>query len=193
MAESEMDILVRYLQGTRDAVLWKLDGLSDYDARRPLTPTGSNILGLIKHLAYCETGYFGETFGRPFPQPLPAYDDIEADPTADMWAAKDESLDYIVDLYRSAWAHAAETFAVSTLQTTGQVPWWPAERNTVTVQQILVHMLGESARHAGQIDILRESIDGAVGLKVDATNLPEDAFDWPAYVARLEDVAGQFK
>jgi hypothetical protein len=60
-----------YLQAARDALLWKLDGLSEYDLRRPLTPTGTNLLGLVKHVALVESGYFGETFGRPFDAPLP--------------------------------------------------------------------------------------------------------------------------
>jgi hypothetical protein len=57
--------LLHYLQGARSAMLWKLDGLTEYDVRRPLTPTGTNLLGLVKHLARCELGYFGDTFGRP--------------------------------------------------------------------------------------------------------------------------------
>ena len=71
---AEMDpkaTLVRYLQQARDAMLWKLDGLGEYDIRRPLTPTGTNLLGLVKHLAGVESGYFGATFGRPFPGTLP--------------------------------------------------------------------------------------------------------------------------
>ena len=63
--------LRRYLQDGRDAMLWKLDGLSEYDIRRPLVPTGTNLLGLVKHLAGFELGYFGDTFGRPWDGPPP--------------------------------------------------------------------------------------------------------------------------
>ena len=66
--------LHRYLQDAREALLWKLDGLAEYDVRRPLTPTGTNLLGLVKHLASVELGYFGETFGRPSDEPLPWFD-----------------------------------------------------------------------------------------------------------------------
>ena len=66
--------LHRYLQVARDALLWKLDGLSEYDVRRPLVPTGTNLLGLVKHVASVEAGYLGDTFGRPFPEPLPWLD-----------------------------------------------------------------------------------------------------------------------
>ena len=59
------ETLVEYLQSARDAMVWKVEGLSEYDARRPMTPTGTNLLGLVKHLASVELGYFGDTFGRP--------------------------------------------------------------------------------------------------------------------------------
>ena len=67
------DHLRHYLQIARDALLWKLDGLSEYDVRRPLTPTGTNLLGLVKHVASVEFGYFGDIFGRPSEEPLPWY------------------------------------------------------------------------------------------------------------------------
>ena len=54
--------LSRYLQAAREALVWKLEGLSEYDVRRPMVPTGTNLLGLVKHLANVEAGYFGATF-----------------------------------------------------------------------------------------------------------------------------------
>src|SRR6201986_5568705 len=83
--------LYDYLKHEREAVLAKLDGLSEYDVRRPLTPTGTNLLGLIKHLATWEARYLGEIFARPFPEPLPRWDDEDAEPGADMWATEDET------------------------------------------------------------------------------------------------------
>jgi uncharacterized damage-inducible protein DinB len=189
MAETPVETLVHYLQNLRDAVLWKLDGLSEYDARRPLTPTGTNVLGLVKHLAYVEAGYFGDTFGRPFPEPTYP-DDIDGmDHNLDLYATAEESREDIVGLYRRVWAHAAGTFADGEVDTPGRVPWWPEERNAVTLHQILVHMAVETARHAGQIDIVRELIDNATGMRQDATNMPEDDYDWEAHVARVEEAA----
>ena len=188
MSETHKETLVRYLQTLHDAVLWKLDGLSEYDARRPVTPTGTNVLGVIKHLAYVEAGYFGDTFGRPFPEPLPAFAD-DAEYNADLWAAPDESREYVVGLYEKAWAHAQETFAEQGPDSVGRVPWWPEERAEVTLHQILVHMTVETARHAGHIDIVRETIDDFVGMRPEATNLPEEDFDWPSYVAKVEAAA----
>ncbi|MDX6280698.1 MAG: hypothetical protein QOH03_1769, partial [Kribbellaceae bacterium] len=61
------------LRDLRAAVVWKLDGLSEYDVRRPLTTTATNLLGLVKHLALYESRYFGEVFDRPFPEALPRW------------------------------------------------------------------------------------------------------------------------
>src|SRR5258706_1689457 len=81
--------LQRYLEMVRDAMLWKVDGLSEYDVRRPLLANGTNLLGLVKHLASVEAGYFGETFGRPFAGPLPWLDE-GAEPNADLWATAEQ-------------------------------------------------------------------------------------------------------
>jgi uncharacterized damage-inducible protein DinB len=181
------DDLMHYLQRGRDALLWKLDGLSEYDARRPMVSTGTNLLGLVKHVAGVETGYFGEVFGQPFPETLPwAADDAE--PNADMWATADESRDFIIDLYRRVWVHSDQTIEALELDSMGVVPWWPAESRNVTLHRVLVHMITETNRHAGHADILRELIDGSVGLRPGIPN-SEYAFDWVAYRSRLEQAA----
>ena len=110
-------------------------------------PTGTNLLGLVKHVASVEFGYFGETFGRPSGEPLPWFED-GAEPNADMWATPDESREQIVALYHRAWANSDATIDALTLDAQGHVPWWPAERNEVTLHRILVHMLAETNRHA---------------------------------------------
>jgi uncharacterized damage-inducible protein DinB len=181
--------LRRYLQTGRDALLWKLDGLSEYDIRRPMVATGTNLLGVVKHVASVEAGYFGGTFGRPFPDPLPWLDDT-AEPSADMWATVDESREQIVGLYRRVWTHSDATIEALELAAVGRVPWWPAERNEVTLHRILVHMIAETERHAGHADIVRELIDGAAGLREGNDNLaPGDAEWWESYRGRLERVA----
>src|ERR671926_175437 len=120
--------LLRYLQEGGEALVWKLDGLSEYDIRRPLTPTGTNLLGLVKHVAGVELAYFGDTFGRPFfeAQPPPSWwYTEEPEPNADMWAGADESREQIVGLYRRAWEHSGGTIATLALDAVGHVPWWP--------------------------------------------------------------------
>lgn len=181
--------LQRYLQAAREALLWKLDGLSEYDVRRPLTPTGTNLLGLVKHLAGVELGYFGDTFGRPFDKPLPwLADDAETD--ADMWATADETREQIVELYRQAWKHSDATIAALALDATGHVPWWPEERREVTLHQVLVHVVAETHRHAGHADIVREVIDGAVGVREGNDKMASgDQSRWENHRRRLERVA----
>jgi uncharacterized damage-inducible protein DinB len=184
--------LHRYLQSARDALLWKLDGLSDYDVRRPLTPTGTNLLGLVKHLASVELGYFGDTFGRPSGIPLPWFEP-DAEPNADLWATPSERRADIIDLYLRARAHADTTISSLPLDAPGHVPWWPPDRNEVTLHRVLVHMIAETNRHAGHADIVRELIDGAAGLRDGMSNLPDvdDAW-WESYRARLQEVARSF-
>jgi hypothetical protein len=180
--------LHRYLQTARTALVWKLDGLSDYDIRRPLVPTGTNLLGLVKHVASVESGYLGDTFGRPFGEPLPWFDD-DAEPNADMWATADESRDDIVAFYHRVWEHSDATIAALPLEAAGHVPWW-GEHGAVTLLTILVHMIAETNRHAGHADIVRELVDGAAGLRADNDNMPPgDAAWWDSYRARLERVA----
>ncbi|HZM82114.1 MAG TPA: DinB family protein [Candidatus Limnocylindrales bacterium] len=183
--------LHRYLQNGRDALLWKLEGLSDYDVRRPLVPTGTNMLGLVKHVASVESGYFGETFGRPFPEPMPWLQD-GAEVNADMWATAEETREQIVGLYQRVWVHSDATIDALALDAIGHVPWWPPERKEVTLHRILVHMATETHRHAGHADIVRELIDGAAGMRADNSNMPPGDQDWwKSYRDRLEDAARQ--
>jgi hypothetical protein len=122
--------LHRYLQAAREALLWKLDGLGEYDVRRPLVPTGTNLLGLVKHVASVEAGYLGDTFGRPFPEPLPWLHE-DAEPNADLWATPAETREQIVGLYHRVWTHSQATIDALPLDAIGQVPWWPPERREV--------------------------------------------------------------
>lgn len=179
--------LHRYLRVQRDTLLAKLDGLSERDLRWPMTPTGTNLLGLVKHVASVQLGYFGEVFDRPAGRALPWFDK-GAEVNADMWATADETRDEIIDLYRFSSAHADATIEALDLDAPGLVPWWPPERRHVTLHQILVHMTVETARHAGHADIIREFTDGSAGNN--DGNLPEQtAAEWSAYRSRLERAA----
>src|SRR4051812_36514093 len=142
------DDLLLYLQRGREAVVWKLEGAGEFDVRRPLTPTGTNLLGLVKHLAAVDAGYLGEVFGRPFPEPNP-WSQQHDDPEWDMWATAEESREELVGLYRRVWAHGDATVAALDLTSTGLVPWWPEERRYPTLQRVLVHLIAETHRHAG--------------------------------------------
>jgi hypothetical protein len=181
--------LIFYLTRAREALLWKLDGLSEYDVRRPLVPTGTNLLGIVKHVASVTAEYFGSVFGRPFDEPLPWLAE-DAEPNADMWATADESREQIIGLYQRAWAHADATIDAVALDTTGHVPWWPPERNEPTLRRVLVHMIAETERHAGHADIVRELIDGSAGIRAENSNLPPGDRDWwETYRDRVEQAA----
>jgi uncharacterized damage-inducible protein DinB len=185
------DDLRHYLQDGREALLWKLEGLSEYDVRRPLVPTGTNLLGLVKHIATVEAGYLGATFDRPFPEPI-AWDADDAEPNADMWATPEESREAIVDLYRRVWTHSDGTIAALDLDAEGHVPWWPPERATVTLHRVLVHLIADTDRHAGHADIVRELIDGSAGLRPGNDNLARgDAAWWEDYRRRVQEAAEQ--
>jgi uncharacterized damage-inducible protein DinB len=188
--------LHHYLQESREALLWKLEGLSEREVRWPRTPTGTTLLGVVRHCANVEIGYFGPTFGREWPTPddsllvtEAAYDD---DPQADWWVPAEVSTEQAADFYRRVWAFADETIDALPLDARGRVPWWPEERAEVSMQRVLVHVLTDLARHAGQADVLRELADGEVGERPGpGSNIP-DGVDWPAYVTRLRAVAEEF-
>lgn len=185
--------LRHYLQSDRDALLWKLDGLSERDLRMPRTPTGTNLLGIVKHMANVEIGYFGDTFGREWPTPEERVsdEDLEADPQADWYATESETAAGIIDLYRRVWNFADATIEDLPLEAVGRVPWWSENRNTVTLGHIVVHVMVDLSRHVGQADILRETIDGQAGLRAEVSNLPEQQ-DWDEYVAKLTLLAERF-
>lgn len=173
------------LRRDRDALLWKLDGLSEYDARRPLTATGTNLLGLVKHVATVEARYFGEVFGRPFPEPLLRWQDHDG---SDQWAAEDETRDQIVGFYRRTWEHSDATIDELPLDAPGHVPWWSEPHPNTNLFAVMTHVLSETVRHAGHADILREGLDGRTGLRAEhEQRIDEEAR--AAYCAKIERAA----
>ncbi|MGW4648375.1 DinB family protein [Kitasatospora sp. NPDC004289] len=186
-AETTKADLHLYLQDAREALLWKVDGLSEYDLRRPVTRTGTNLLGLVKHVCAAEAAYFGETFGRPVEAPGLWVADA-AEPNADLWARADESRAEILDAYAAVRAHADGTIRLLGLEAVGRVPW--GRRSELTLRRALVHMTAELHRHVGQADIIRELIDGSVGLRPDGDVMaPGDEDWWRAHHDRVEAAA----
>jgi len=151
----EKESLHTSLDRHRDAVLWKLEGLGDDDLRRAMTPSGTNLLGLVKHLAAVEYNWFCETFGRET-EPLPFDED---DPDADLRVRPDESTEDVLAFYARARVAADEAIEEVGLEETGTA-WFG---DAVTMRWVLIHMIEETARHAGHVDILRELIDGMAG------------------------------
>ncbi|MFC0114158.1 DinB family protein [Kibdelosporangium aridum] len=160
------DYLKRYLQESRTSVVASLEGLSERDIRRPLVPSGTNLLGLVKHLMGGEFGYLGDCVGRPTPVELP-WDEVSIWENADMWAKPEESRDYIVGLYKRAWQHSDESIASLPFDAPASVSWWAEEKRETTFGHLLIRVVAETAHHAGHCDILRELIDGRSGADID--------------------------
>ena len=152
---TEKESLVASLDRHRDAVLWKLEGLEDAQLRQPMTPSGTSMLGLVKHMASVEYGWFCDTFERPS-DPVPFNPD---DPDADWRIEPDDTVEAIVDYYERARAASDEVIAEMDVEAMGSA-WFG---DSVSMRWVLIHMIEETARHAGHMDIMRELIDGQTG------------------------------
>lgn len=190
MIESGHDYVRGALARGHEALWWKCAGLDEAELRRPRTATGTNLLGLVKHVALIEGGYFGAVLGRDWPTPeeLITEADWDVDPQADWYARADESAASILDLSHRVAEFVDAAFEELEPDAPGEVPWWPPERRSVTFEEIALHVLVDLTRHVGHADILREDIDGAVGLRASNTNIPDDV-DWNAYREKLERLA----
>jgi hypothetical protein len=178
------------LRETRAVMLAKLDGLDEYDVRRPITASGTNLLGLVKHLIGNEHVYLGASFGRTPPDTLPWVEDDSIWEGSDMWATAEESRDYICGLYQRACAHGDATIDALDLDAPGSVPHWPEERRTTTLGFLLIRMVEETGHHAGHADICRELIDGSG--QPDRDEIGDDGY-WTAYVAQIQAAADRFR
>ena len=178
------------LRTSRAGILTKLEGLGEHDRRRPMTASGTNLLGLVKHLAGLEYGYLGDSFGRPAPEPIPWIDDGSIWDGADMWVRADESSEYITGLYQRACAHGDQTIAELGLEAPGSVTHWPEDRRSTTLGVLLIRMVDETAQHAGHADIIRELIDDRAGPDHDSFG---DRAAWRQYVATIQSAADSFR
>ena len=184
------EILLRYLQRAREDLVSTLDGLSEYDVRRPMTPTGTSLLGLVKHVASVEIGYLGECVGRPLDVELPWDNESAMEQGADMYALAGESREWLLDLYRRSWAHGDANVRELGLDAPAVVPWWSEERKHTTLGWLVVHQLDETSHHAGHADIVRESLDGRAGNDRDDFG---DEAHWADFLGRIQAEADHFK
>lgn len=152
---SEKESLHRSMDRHREAVLWKIQGLDDEQLRRVMTPSGTHLLGLVKHLAAVEYSWFCQTFGRRT-EPLPFDPDDE---NADLRVTPEETTEDILAFYARARAAADEVIEEVDLDALGTA--WFGDQ--VSLRWVLIHMIEETARHAGHMDIVRELLDGATG------------------------------
>jgi hypothetical protein len=151
------DALLGRLQRERELLVGTLDGLSEYDVRRPMTPSGTSLLGLVKHVASVELGYLGDSVGRPHGIEL-TWTEEEAFEGADMWATATESREWLIGVYRQSWAHADESVRAVGLDASATVSWWSEDDSNTTVGHLVVRMVAETAHHAGHAEAVRRAI-----------------------------------
>ncbi|MHA7175761.1 DinB family protein [Arthrobacter sp. Sr24] len=181
--------LREYLNDAREAILWKCEGLSDTQARTPLTPTGTHVMGLLLHLAVTESEYFIACLGREIENPVIRGIIAAEDAQADFLPPPNMTLDDAVEIYRETTAAADAVLDEMELDSPAVVPWWIKHRHT-TVERLLVHMIAESHRHAGHLDIVREQLDGFIGLRPSAPNIPDlTPNQWEEQRLRMKELA----
>jgi hypothetical protein len=151
----EKESLRASLNRHRDAVVWKLQGLDDTELRRAMLPSGNTLLGLVKHLATWEYIWICRTFGHPTEQ-LPI---DEGDDYADVRIDPGDSTAGILAFYSRSRAAADQVIGGVDLDKAGTTMFG----DTVSLRWAVIHILEDTARHAGHIDIMRELIDGMVG------------------------------
>ncbi|MEO1056027.1 MAG: DinB family protein [Actinomycetota bacterium] len=161
MSDDSVRLLLHsQLKDARDTLVWKADGLGEQDRRRPMTPTGTNLIGLIKHLTWIEGWYLCEFFGRKRPR-LEWEWDIDADwgHHSHMYAKPEETTEELIGSYRATNAAADATIAELDLDAVGQ--HWSGEE--VSLRSMLSAVLIDTVRHCGHADIMRELIYGTTG------------------------------
>lgn len=181
--------LLHYLERVRGAVLRAVAGVDEHDARRALTPSGTNLLGLVKHLATVEQGYV-ECAGYATGVEIAWSDDPSMDANEDLWLTPEQSADEILDLYAAVAAATARAVEELPPDAPAHVPWW-SEPDT-TFDRLLVHLVAETAQHAGHLEILREGLDGQ-GDRMDEQD-PARGAQWrEEYRQRIDEAAEPFR
>jgi hypothetical protein len=153
----ERDLLEGFLDWYRAVVENKVTGISLEDATRVMTPTGLSPLGVVKHLGDAEQSWFRQRFARERVE-LPGDEDFHAAFRID----PGETCASVLAFYRESAEHSRRIVSASSLDALGAGDPHPVY-GQVSLRWIMVHMLEETARHAGHLDLMREQIDGTTG------------------------------
>jgi uncharacterized damage-inducible protein DinB len=154
----EQETLAGFLDWYRAVVERKVDGLSLADARRVMTPSAMSALGVLKHLGWVERGWFRETFAGEEVEAI----GVDGDDSAEFAIGDDDTVQSVVAFYRAEVEEARRVVReASSLDSLSARE--TDYRGHVSLRWIMVHMLEETARHAGHLDLMREEIDGRVG------------------------------
>ena len=152
----EKEVLGGFLDHYRKTMLAICEGLTEEQVRKPMVASGTSLLGMMQHLAWTERGWFTEVVA----QQKVDYPFDEEDPDADFKVADDVTKEEIFDLYRQA---CDESRAILEKASLDDLAWVEYRKLNYNVRWVVVHMIEETARHAGHADILREMIDGRIG------------------------------
>jgi uncharacterized damage-inducible protein DinB len=153
---TELQLLGIYLDSYRGAAVFKLDGVDAVAARSAMVPSGTSLLGIVKHLIYVERWWFQDVIGGR----TPSYPWTADDPDADWRIEADDTIDSIVAAYREE-CDASRAILAGFDDPETQIL---IRGEATSLRDVLVHMVEETARHLGHMDILRELVDGTTGL-----------------------------
>lgn len=156
IAAGEKEVLEGFLDHYRALLLALCEGLSEEELRRPMVASGTCLLGLVKHLSLVERWWFQENVGN---EPHDFEFDA-ADPDADFRIEDGETAEQIFGMYRASCTKSREVLAGVTLDDLIQGSKRSRDYN---VRWVVVHMIEETARHVGHLDLIREQLDGATG------------------------------
>ena len=157
MDDEEKNALLMFLEAQRSSVLAIIEGLDTEALTTPVLPSGWTPLGLIEHLGHAERHWFQEIVtGSAEPLPWPD------DPTP-LTTSRPPSA--VFAFYRSQCERSNAVLASLPLSTPprGRHPGWLGDETT-DLRRIVLHMIEETARHAGHLDVVRELLDGKTGL-----------------------------
>jgi len=161
--DDERTMLAAFLDYHRATLVWKASGLTQAQLAQPLAPSSLTIGGLVKHMALVEDSWFTQRFaGQPEPAPWVGVD-WDADPDWEHHSAADDAPDDLLALYVAACERSRTAYAAAeSLDQRSVVPSRDSGE-PFTLRWIVLHMIEETARHNGHVDLLRESIDGVTG------------------------------
>jgi len=154
----EGETLEGFLDWYRAVVERKVDGLSLDQATAIMTPSGLCPLGVVKHLGWVERGWFREIFLGDDVDVI----DMDGDNSAEFEITPDDTIEAVLAFYRAEVEQARRVVAGAT-SLDALSARATSFREHVSLRWIMVHMLEETARHAGHLDLMRETIDGQTG------------------------------
>ena len=157
--QKERSSLTEFLKAQRGSVLAIVEGLGAEQLRRTVVPSGWSALGMVGHLTDAERHWFESVIAGSVDTRV--HDESDA---VEVPFASDRTVDEVIACYRNQTARFDKVLADTSLDAAPVGRVWPKADEIHTVRDVVLHMIEETARHAGHLDIVRELIDGRTGL-----------------------------